>query len=244
MTTETNAPAPAGNPAEQQAAPQPESAQQPAPQAQAEQGDRPDWLPEKFKSPEDLAKSYSELEKKFASTVPESYDFDPLFQKHSLQWESDTQRDAVTKAFREARFTNAQIETALGLYAESVSKIAASAGAPVDIEAEGAKLKQEWGDEYDAKRDAISQFARTLPKDVLDRPIAATAEGMKLLERLMQTARGPELVKGADSAEGGGDLAAELQSVISDPEYYSSTPKGRQLQARADAITRRMHGGR
>ena len=26
--------------------------------------DRPDWLPEKFTSPEDLAKSYAELEKK------------------------------------------------------------------------------------------------------------------------------------------------------------------------------------
>jgi hypothetical protein len=29
--------------------------------------DRPDWLPEKFSSPEDLAKSYAELEKKLSS---------------------------------------------------------------------------------------------------------------------------------------------------------------------------------
>lgn len=38
-------------------------------------GDRPSCLPEKFKSVADLSKSYSELEKKLASSVPESYDF-------------------------------------------------------------------------------------------------------------------------------------------------------------------------
>jgi hypothetical protein len=35
--------------------------------------ERPDWLPEKFKTGADLAKSYSELEKKF-STAPDPYD--------------------------------------------------------------------------------------------------------------------------------------------------------------------------
>ena len=34
---------------------------------QAESPDRPEWLPEKFKSPEDMAKSYTELEKKMSS---------------------------------------------------------------------------------------------------------------------------------------------------------------------------------
>lgn len=33
-------------------------------------GDRPSWLPEKFKSPEDLAKAYSELEKKASGAKP------------------------------------------------------------------------------------------------------------------------------------------------------------------------------
>ena len=34
--------------------------------AQDNQSERPEWLPEKFKSPEDLAKSYTELEKKLS----------------------------------------------------------------------------------------------------------------------------------------------------------------------------------
>ena len=37
-------------------------------------GERPSWLSDKFKTAADMAKSYSELEKKFG-TAPEEYDF-------------------------------------------------------------------------------------------------------------------------------------------------------------------------
>ena len=36
-----------------------------------EQSDRPDWLPEKFKTPEDMSKAYSELEKKMGAGAKE-----------------------------------------------------------------------------------------------------------------------------------------------------------------------------
>ena len=38
-----------------------------APVAEDNQSERPEWLPEKFNSPEDLAKSYTELEKKLSA---------------------------------------------------------------------------------------------------------------------------------------------------------------------------------
>lgn len=45
---------------------------QPEPQAEEPQSqDRPQWLPEKFKSPEDMARAYSELEKKLGSKPEE-----------------------------------------------------------------------------------------------------------------------------------------------------------------------------
>ena len=44
----------------------PEAPQEEAPQDN-QPSERPEWLPEKFKTPEDLAKSYSELEKKLSS---------------------------------------------------------------------------------------------------------------------------------------------------------------------------------
>ena len=44
----------------------------PQEEAQDNQSERPEWLPEKFKTPEDLAKSYSELEKKLSSPTEET----------------------------------------------------------------------------------------------------------------------------------------------------------------------------
>ena len=52
----------------------------PPPTAEAQQDNstdnRPDWLPEKFQSPEDLAKSYAELEKKLSAPQEETTDAD------------------------------------------------------------------------------------------------------------------------------------------------------------------------
>jgi hypothetical protein len=43
-----------------------------APSVEDNQAARPDWLPEKFNSPEDLAKSYTELEKKLSAPKDET----------------------------------------------------------------------------------------------------------------------------------------------------------------------------
>lgn len=53
-------------PTDQNAPPVPAQGGQPAPEAQ-----RPGWLPEKFKSPEDLAAAYQALESKFGQRAPE-----------------------------------------------------------------------------------------------------------------------------------------------------------------------------
>lgn len=45
-------------------------AEAPPPAEEGEGQERPEWLPEKFKSAEDLAKAYSELEKKLGSKTP------------------------------------------------------------------------------------------------------------------------------------------------------------------------------
>ena len=57
--------------------------------------DRPDWLPEKFSSPEDLAKSYAELEKKLSSPQENASETDvaetpqseaPVFDKFATEF--------------------------------------------------------------------------------------------------------------------------------------------------------------
>ncbi|BCV06873.1 MAG: hypothetical protein CM15mV145_200 [uncultured marine virus] len=49
-----------------------ENAEPTAPPTEAAETERPTWLPEKFKTAEDLAKSYTELEKTLAEKSPKS----------------------------------------------------------------------------------------------------------------------------------------------------------------------------
>ena len=49
-----------------------------APSVEDNQAARPDWLPEKFNSPEDLAKSYTELEKKLSAPKDETSNNDDI----------------------------------------------------------------------------------------------------------------------------------------------------------------------
>ena len=98
-------------------------------------GDRPEWLPEKFKSVADVAKSYSELEKRVGS-APKEYDiskgeswmdsdYEPFQemmefakQKHVPQDVFDKVLDSVTKYLNEFNVDYAAERTKLGDKAE------------------------------------------------------------------------------------------------------------------------------
>jgi hypothetical protein len=70
------------------------------------EGDRPEWLPEKFKSPEDLAKAYQELQSKFSSRTKQEPDDDEEYDGEEYADEAegeeleaeDQARDAVEEA--------------------------------------------------------------------------------------------------------------------------------------------------
>jgi hypothetical protein len=61
-------------------------------------GDRPAWLPEKFKTPEDLVKGYSELEKQFSSRTPTGQNSDKPAQAQSEQKPVDEQTQTTEAA--------------------------------------------------------------------------------------------------------------------------------------------------
>ena len=60
---------------------------------EASTDDRPEWLPEKFKDPEDLAKAYSELEKKLGSRATE-----PPEEADDEDLDNETSEDVGDKA--------------------------------------------------------------------------------------------------------------------------------------------------
>jgi len=165
------------------------------------QGERPNWLPEKFKTPEDLAKSYGELEKRMTTKVPEKYDwaFTKDFGLQDMTPEIDTE---VTTAFRKAGYTQDQVKTAMSLYADQMGRIEQQLKSlPVsDLQAEEQSLRSVWGTDYATRLDAVRKYSTTLPQSMLNKPLIDTAEGIQFLETLMEGNRMPNPISNTQAA--------------------------------------------
>jgi hypothetical protein len=70
-----------------------------APVAEDNQSERPEWLPEKFNSPEDLAKSYAELEKKMSAPKDDAPEDPPTEQVEPEQSTGEPQFDKFADEF-------------------------------------------------------------------------------------------------------------------------------------------------
>jgi hypothetical protein len=227
MEAQTNTAAPAQQPAAAPAehlmdtntAPQvvPDTVPTPAELAAGQtQQDRPGWLPEKFKSPEDLAKSYTELEKKISTKVPEKYDWSVVkeFGLQEMPAELDTE---VTTAFKKAGFSQDQVKTALALYADQMTRIQGQLSnlPQVDLTAERQSLEKTWGQDTNARLESVRKFATTLPERVLTKPLIDTAEGIQFLEQLMSNNRPPNPITNTVSnpARDGISIREEIRSM-------------------------------
>lgn len=70
-----------------------------APVAEDNQSERPEWLPEKFNSPEDLAKSYAELEKKMSAPKDDAPEDPPTEEVETEQSTGEPQFDKFAEEF-------------------------------------------------------------------------------------------------------------------------------------------------
>lgn len=70
-----------------------------APVAEDNQSERPEWLPEKFSSPEDLAKSYAELEKKMSAPKDDTAEEPPTGEVEPEQSTGEPQFDKFAEEF-------------------------------------------------------------------------------------------------------------------------------------------------
>lgn len=172
-------------------------------EAPKDTGDRPAWLPEKFKTGEDLAKSYSELERKFADQpkAPDNYSWD-FVEKMDLQINND---DATVKEaeqmFSKLGMTQQQVEGVISLYKDQLDVIDSQRPAGIDLEQQNALLKQQWGNEYDSKIAAVKKFASKFSPETLTQPLASTAEGLQMMYDLMNSGRAPNPITNTGKTE-------------------------------------------
>ena len=100
----------------------------PAPAAPADPN-RPAWLPEQFKTPEDLAKSYTELKARMVETglppkAPEEYKFELPATAKGLELD-DAKMIEARKAFHGLGLTQKQFDGVMSAYFSNVESLAA-----------------------------------------------------------------------------------------------------------------------
>ena len=99
-------------------------------QTQETQEDRPEWLPEKFKSPEDMATAYSELEKKMGSNEDQQEQEQEQPQSDEQQEDTDTEDTNTNTVIAEASKEFFEND---GVISEETYKNLAEVGLPKEL---------------------------------------------------------------------------------------------------------------
>lgn len=193
--------------------------------------DRPEWLPEKFKTPEDLVNSYSNLESRLGRgeeelrktlkdemwqeqfgerpdsagdyALPDIIDEQEAVDNELLDWWS--------KFSYEHGFSQEKFADGIAKYAAAIN------GSMPDLDAERVKL----GENADARIEAVQLWAQ---KNFNDGQMAAlerlgeTAEGIEVLEKFMDSMKSSSIDPNADASSA--VTEADLQSMMKDERYW------------------------
>lgn len=221
--------------------------------AAAEAPARPEWLPEKFKTPEDLAKSYTELSTKLGAKdeeirqsiieeiqaeafadrpesagdyqMPESIDQDAAVDNELLQWWAE-------HSF-ENGFSQSEFEQGIEMYAKAMM------GSEPDLEYEASQL----GDNANARIDAASAFAnKFFPEEAIPaiERMCESHEGIIALEVIMEAMKDGSFAGETQSASDVGER--ELQQMMNDPRYYDSTRRDPVFVKQVEDGFRKIYG--
>lgn len=194
--------------------------------------DRPEWLPEKFKSPEDMASSYSELESKLGQGE------DALREKivSELEQEAYSNRPATAGDYDipdaidpelatdnalfqwwanhayENGYSQEEFEDGISQYAEALEAM------QPDLDAE----RQLLGDNADARIQAVDLWSKKFFPAEFEEVIIGigqSAKGIEALEFLMSQMQGSSV--SADGQPVGRTSEADLRSMMQDPRYWN-----------------------
>ena len=198
--------------------------------------DRPEWLPEKYKTGEDLAKAYKELESKLGNKdeslrkeieeelnvkryenrpenkgdykLPEGIDEGEAVESELLQWWAEHSFD---NGYGQEMF-----EAGIQKYMDAIG------GDDINIDDEMIKL----GDQALARTDAASAFAtKFFPKEVIPaiERMAETHEGIIALEHIMDSLKSPSLNQETDVAATINE--SDLRTMMNDERYHNPTKR-------------------
>jgi len=206
-----------------------------------QQSERPEWLPEKFKSAEDMANAYSELEKKLGQPVSEEQQEEEQPQTEEAENDNDkpeagNYNEAVVEASQEFFANDGQLSDEtyqkleeVGLPRDLVDSYAA--GQQALLQSEETQIKGVAGGDYDAMAEWANEHLPSEEIDAFDEAVTSgSVQQAKLavqgLHARYQNATGSRpktLVQGAVSGSSTMPFKSmqELARAQSDPRYRS-----------------------
>lgn len=181
----------------------------------SDQPERPPWLPEKFKTPEDLAKSYRELEKKLSEYSEKLKNIEPPEEYQLAVPDGIEIGEPLLEAFKEAGLTNDQAQKMVEVFANTVLPEVQK----VQAEAMIAQLSSVWGVDaatVKTRLENLKQWAEVVFDPTAVHMFGRSVEGIQLLEQLYnkfgyQTPAAPAK-KGELSQE-------EIDALVADPRF-------------------------
>jgi hypothetical protein len=195
-------------------------------------GDRPAWLPEKFKSPEDLAKSYGELESWRGKKEEE------------LTASLLKDRPEAADKYELPKFENSNVDhealaahPLVGWWRDQAYKRGLS------NEEEVKKL----GENATARLERVNAWVGATFTDPEEysaiQQIGATAAGIKALERAMKAAGGSVDVNTGDAGRGPEDNEADIRALMDSKAYWHPADRDPKVVQRVEAFFAKKYRG-
>lgn len=222
-------------------------------QEPTEAQERPEWLPEKYKSPEDLAKAYKELESKlgkkdedlraqiekeiqeqaYANRPADKGDYQlPEIVDESLAVDNELLNWWADHAY-ESGLSQEEFAKGIEIYAESMT-----ASQP-NLEAEKAQL----GDNAGARIQSASMFASNFfPKEAMPaiERMCETHEGILAIEAVMEAVRDNGYTEPAATPSGLDE--ASLREMMKDDRYWNPRDRDPAFIRKVDEGFKKLYG--
>lgn len=206
-----------------------------------QQSERPEWLPEKFKSAEDMANAYSELEKKLGQPAAEEQQEEEQPQTEETENDNDkpeagNYNEAVVEASQEFFANDGQLSDEtyqkleqVGLPRDLVDSYAA--GQQALLQSEETQIKGVAGGDYDAMAEWANEHLPSEEVDAFDEAVTSgsiqqaklAVQGLHARYQNATGSRPKTLVQGAVSGSSTMPFKSmqELARAQSDPRYRS-----------------------
>lgn len=179
--------------------------------------ERPEWLPEKFKTPEDLVKAYNELGGKLREKNEPPEEYDVKFPNEEVELQED---DA--EAFREMGLNNEQAQKLVDYFYENVVPELREARTEVEKQ----RLASNWGvdaesTEFQQRLVKLKSWAsQNLPESAV-KEMAKTHNGVNALYQMMQAKAEANLAQGGNTSR---PAKADLTKMMEDERYINRDP--------------------